>query len=569
MPTRPLTVTTPIDHRRANPPNARWSAIPLSLVLSFACGDAGSESSDTDTVAADTSDTSSTGDTTGTAGETSETTTASTTSDTDSTTGGEGEPIEWGPCPDGFRTECALVEVPLDWDDPEAKTIEILIARQPAPSGSATAQLWFLQGGPGDSADFYDEVVEGLGPFMQDVDLYVFEHRGVGESTRLGCPAQESPDSPEGVAIAVSEWPGCLAAAQAEWGDQLTHFNTTNAAEDLAHVIDRTREGDQLAFAYTVSYGTYVAQRLQQLDPFALDGVILDGVVAPGSTLISDFHTYADPVLADIAELCAADSVCAEKMGADPLAAIAALYDDIDNDHCMALGLDSATMRDFVSKLVASHVARAHIMPLVYRIARCEPADIAAVANYVTAAATLFGDVDPNSPGRRSSILHTNISLSEMWSPEAPTLAERETACDSLLACSMSNLGQYAIQESWPTYDDPLAGAWPDFQIPVLAIHGQLDPQTPEPLGALIAEHLSPPAQEYVSIPYAPHGTLFFSPDEDPLKPACGMQMMFSFLSDPAAEVDKSCLETLAPLSFAGDPVVVEAFFGTPDPWEN
>src|SRR5262245_15012158 len=61
------------------------------------------------------------------------------------------EPIAWTSCPSDFAQECAWVPLPLDYDDPSGKTLPIFVARYLAKTKPATAQLWLLNGGPGDS----------------------------------------------------------------------------------------------------------------------------------------------------------------------------------------------------------------------------------------------------------------------------------------------------------------------------------------------------------------------------------------------------------------------------------
>jgi pimeloyl-ACP methyl ester carboxylesterase len=104
----------------------------------------------------------------------------------------------------------------------------------------------------------------------------------VGESTRVGCPDQESTTSEGGVGITASEWPACLEAVERSWGNKLSHFTTTADARDLKRFIELTRAPGQKVFVYGASYGTTRALRLLQVDPAGVDGVILDSVVSPG-----------------------------------------------------------------------------------------------------------------------------------------------------------------------------------------------------------------------------------------------------------------------------------------------
>jgi pimeloyl-ACP methyl ester carboxylesterase len=172
--------------------------------------------------------------------------------------------------------------MPLDWAVPSADLISVFASRRPAIEQPAKVQLWLLAGGPGGSGDSYSTYVDQLAKELPDHDLYVLEHRGVGESTRVGCPDQESTTSEGGVGITASEWPACLEAVERSWGNKLSHFTTTADARDLKRFIELTRAPGQKVFVYGASYGTTRALRLLQVDPAGVDGVILDSVVSPG-----------------------------------------------------------------------------------------------------------------------------------------------------------------------------------------------------------------------------------------------------------------------------------------------
>lgn len=78
--------------------------------------------------------------------------TGDTGSDTEDT-GVAAPELVWEPCPlltdgAGEDAECAVVEVPRDWDDPTGETIELFVKRIPG-SGQKKRQVWLLSGGPG------------------------------------------------------------------------------------------------------------------------------------------------------------------------------------------------------------------------------------------------------------------------------------------------------------------------------------------------------------------------------------------------------------------------------------
>ncbi|MET0389558.1 MAG: alpha/beta fold hydrolase [Polyangiales bacterium] len=484
---------------------------------------------------------------------------------------GEGKrpaPIAWAACPADFLAECAWVPLPLDYADPSGPALPIFASRQLAASGHATKQLWLLQGGPGGSGNVFTEVIPlltaALGP---DVDYYVLEHRGVGESARLGCPEQEAIESEAGTAITPEEWPTCLESLVAEWGDQLAHFTTTNDAHDLAALITRTREPGKQAIVYGISYGTTRALRFLQAHPDTADAVILDSIVSPGVQFLSRYDQQYDQVGKDLAALCAEDEVCGDKLGDDPWAKVSEVLKALANGHCPELGLDVASLR-FASTLVSSLELRSHLFPLLYRADRCAPDDVRVVQHYFETVSELL--TPPQSYDRSSPALQNHVALSEIWEVPAPSQAELEARCDAQTLCPATSTSIGAVYDSWPRYPhDEYVNKWPDAQLPILSLNGTLDPQTPYETAKVAAEELTAPHQTFVKVPYSPHVVGFASPVKTPNAPPCGLQLLASFVADPTAEVDTSCLDDLVPVSFAVPPEIAQQLFGTEDVWEN
>lgn len=477
------------------------------------------------------------------------------------------EPIPWGACPDGFLSECATVELPLDHARPDGETLPIFVSRHRA-AAPARAQLWMLQGGPGATAAYLEDLIAGLfAPLLPDVDIYVLEHRGVGLSSRLGCPAEEAA-SEEGARITDAEWPACIAALTSEWGDRLDHVTTTADAHDLARLIERAREPGQQVFVYGYSYGTARALRLMQTHPDLVDGVILDSIASPGVELVSRYDLQFDPVAKELAALCAADATCRSKLGADPWARIAALPARLDSGHCAALGLDGATLRQLYPFFVRDRALRAHLYPLVYRLDRCSGADLAAVAHYLGVLVPLLqsgathADLD-------SAALQYHVALSEGWEDPPPTADELRQRCASQTFCPGVAVSAASFFHLWPRYPrDEYVQQWPTSTVPVLALNGTLDPQTPIEQARVTADHLTAPHQTFIEIPFCPHGAAFESPVRTAGAPPCGAQLVRGFVADPTAAPDTSCLGDLVPMRFAIDPGEAAIFFGTADPWE-
>lgn len=98
--------------------------------------------------------------------------------------------VEWEVCDlysegGGPEAGCAVVETPLDRDDPDGPTIEVFVKRYRPEGGTGANALWLLQGGPGASGYVFEGLSEVFATRFPDVDYYFPDHRGTGRSTRL------------------------------------------------------------------------------------------------------------------------------------------------------------------------------------------------------------------------------------------------------------------------------------------------------------------------------------------------------------------------------------------------
>jgi len=487
--------------------------------------------------------------------------------------GGSGDTrqIAWGSCPDDFLDQCASVPLPLDDTKPEGDVLPVFVSRRLVQSGAAKAQVWLLAGGPGGSGNAFKGFVEEVfAKALPDVDFYVLEHRGVGESSRLGCPVEEDPGSAGGIDITADEWPACLQAVKAQWGDKLASFRTTNDAGDLARLIERTREPNKPVFVYGVSYGTFRALRFLQTHPAMVNGVILDSVVAPGVQFISRYDSQYDPVGQKIAALCAADTICGAKLGPDPWAKVTGLMAKLDAGHCSELGMNAQALRSISFLFPQLRPFRAHFYPLIYRMDRCTPDDVTVVAHYVTALLAQFQATAPTVANRDSAVLQWHVGFSELWEAPPPSTSDLESRCADRVFCPGVASAAAPIYPSWPRYEpDQYVNEWPTSKTPILSMNGELDPQTPIENASITAQKLTAPHQAFVSVAFSPHIVAVESPVKTANAAPCGAQMMASFVRDPNVAPDTSCLSDLAPLAFTEDPAVIQQFFGTRDMWEN
>ncbi|MGH9135524.1 MAG: alpha/beta hydrolase [Acidimicrobiales bacterium] len=268
------------------------------------------------------------GDDTPTLAEIDETTTTSTASDDSTTTadrqsesvnGFEPEPLDFESC--GAGMECATLDVPLDWDEPGGRTIELAVARVPADPDERIGALVFNPGGPGAPA------VSSLAfqPFDPDLadrfDIVAWDPRGIGESTAIECGAaaepflrlDNDPDSPEEQAALDAAAEAVAGECADEDSELLPHVGTDDVARDLEAI--RIAMGVPLAY-YGFSYGTFIGQRYAELFPEGARSIVLDGVVDPSQALPDLLRAQAqgfqDTIEAVFADCPAGRSDCPE-----------------------------------------------------------------------------------------------------------------------------------------------------------------------------------------------------------------------------------------------------------------
>jgi pimeloyl-ACP methyl ester carboxylesterase len=204
--------------------------------------------------------------------------------------------IVWKPCYQelGYPFECAMVNVPLDYDNQGVAAVQIALVRLPATDPARRiGSIFFNPGGPGGSGvDF----ILGVGPFLYSdevrarFDLVGFDPRGVGRSTTLRCFGNDKQWSP-----AITPFPFPVTSGEeAIWAsadrflasacDQRgTHIKDHMSTADVARDLDLLRQavGDEQITYVGYSYGTYIGITYANLFPDKVRAIVLDGVIDP------------------------------------------------------------------------------------------------------------------------------------------------------------------------------------------------------------------------------------------------------------------------------------------------
>ena len=484
----------------------------------------------------------------------------------------ENTEVNWFPCSfhegeDDNEGECAAVEVPLDWRNDDGQVFTTYVKRRLA-EGESEGQLWFLHGGPGGSGVIgLPKLLEGVQQDYPELDVYTLDARGTGYSDYLECPRQESDLSAGGTQITLGELGSCIAHLDEHWGDTLSTYNTTNSSIDLGAIIHATREPGKKVLIWGGSGGTFWAQRYLQMFPEQADGIILEGIVPPTSTL-SNQDEYDEIIIEEILSQCFEDQFCSQKLP-DPRGTFIELINKLDDGHCPSFGPGSTTLKILLTRFAYYSPFHATIPAIIYRIDRCETDDVYAIYNMYL---LLFGNGAPKS---MSTVLNFHQICSEMWlSPDLPTIDTVREYLDLVMENAIFASGKGYLMNDifvrWPKYEDPLDDLWAQSDVPMLMLQGLLDPSTPHDYAIQVGEHYSGEYQHFLTFPYSTHNVSSGSPTvrdyESPRH--CGKEIFVNFLRNPTGHLDTSCMENLLPIDFEGTtyaPRIME----TPDYWEN
>lgn len=461
---------------------------------------------------------------------------------------------------------CAVVDVPLDWEEPDGPTIPLFVKRYAAEGVDPLATrdaVWPLTGGPGGAGNLQESTAELLVANDPELTYYLLDHRGTGRSERLGC-ISEGIATPGGFTITLSELPSCAADVIDTWGDALDHFTTTNAAKDLAWLIEQTRADGQRVHVHGGSYGTRWLQRLLQVAPDAADSASGLGVVPPDFTF-ADYDTTYEVTGAAYLDLCATDPTCRGALGTNPFGRARLVLDglDVGCPEALGLGLDRDRLRSFFGGLLlAGFDERVAIPALLHRLDRCDADDVDALRYFVE---NVPDPLDGLRDDRNfSRVLGNLIIASELWDGSVTASEGAAFLEESVFALGSSLRVASLADAGWPTYPlDGYAGEAPDVDLPVLWINGELDPATPlAPAADYLVDAFPAANQHLLVLRDGSHGWTSPTPDGY----GCGLTAFWNFVRQPGTEIF-DCAEDVVPTSFAGGPGIGQWLFGRDDLW--
>lgn len=471
--------------------------------------------------------------------------------------------------------ECLTMAVPIDHEQLDGRTIELSLFRLLGSAEDKEGQIWFLEGGPGASGRLMYRTMIQMAKYYPDFDYYTLDHRGVGDSTRFGCPGDND------FGDDMDAYRDCLDELIQDWGDDIRQFSTTNAAHDLHRAITAVRQPGKKVFIFGNSYGTYWLLRYLQLYPHEVDGVIVDSICTPGHCYLDNYDQWNNTVGGQFMDLCGADPVCSAKMAtiaADPNQALETVFAKVDNGTLPAdcnSYFTRESLRHTLAPMLNSWETRILIPPLIYRLNRCSTDDQALLDHFLAPTESAVDRTLVNSP-----MLCDLVSMSELYGGNTST--DLQQFVDGAHFCEDVSLRFARLYETgiWPLYSDQTyAQQLPQTDIPMLMLNGTTDPQTPLELAGQIEPYFTAAGQQFITVPFSTHGVIVNStitPPSWPMggeDPTCGSMLIGQFVHDPLGTLDTSCVGTVYPVDF--DPTttnnisISQRNFKTSDMWEG
>jgi pimeloyl-ACP methyl ester carboxylesterase len=408
----------------------------------------------------------------------------------DSTEGDEGaqpsDTLQWEECSLG---ECAELDVPVDYDDPDGPTLTLSVARAPA-QGERIGALFVNPGGPGGTASDFASQLGFLLPddIIDHFDIVGVDPRGLGSSD-IDCGGDPDPvelygvdytiDSPEDTAALLDVSQAYIDACEAAAGDVLPFLGTENVARDIDAV--RAAMGDEQLSYLGYSYGTAIGQMLAQLFPDRIRAMVIDGVLELGPTgteLAADQAAGFETALQSYAAACNEDDDC--PLAPDAVGAIEQLQAQVEQAPI------PAAPRDLGPGELSTGLAYPLYDPMLW-------GDLSeAVANALDGdGSDMVSLADQYLDLADTDIYFAVGCLDNDW-PETP---DELLAAGKAAAADSPHFGEPIVNDyvrcaMWPAEEEPLPAVTAPGTPPILVVSTRNDPATPYEAGVRTAERL-------------------------------------------------------------------------------
>jgi pimeloyl-ACP methyl ester carboxylesterase len=447
--------------------------------------------------------------------------------------------------------ECGFVTVPEDPGRPNARKIQLSIARFRSRATTPREPLLYLSGGPGSSGideglAFFETVVERMIYFR---DVVLIDQRGTGSSQpSLDCPLyrnynrgfliqRENLTKKELQRQRDAALQECIETIQTRDVDPALYI-TRNSAADVDGI--RRALGFDKVVLWGTSYGTTLALEVMRAYPGGVRSVILESPAPPQINLVEETGFRASRAFAQLFEGCRASERCN------------AAYPDLDQQFFRIVArLDKRPQRltinrgprrvtvtldggDFASLIFLGMYSTEAIEYLPALIDATDRRDYDGLDVLLRSSAV--ASVQAGAGLYYSIMCAEEVSVAD---PERLRLArETHRAIGSFIDDQ-----QFEICARWPhaaldvSAMDPVRS-----DIPALILTGEYDPTTPPEWGALIATDL--PNSHLYQFPGFGHG-IVNSRNE------CAARLLLEFVQEPERiPTSAACVDALRPPLF-------------------
>ncbi|WP_217142293.1 alpha/beta hydrolase [Streptomyces sp. AC627_RSS907] len=217
--------------------------------------------------------------------------------------------LDWGRCKatadspaPGGDWQCATLEAPLDWAEPDGETIRLALIRAKATGDERIGSLLFNFGGPGGSGvSMMPSYADTVSSLHKRYDLVSWDPRGVAASEGVRCRGDEAiedaesvdstPDTPAEEQAYLKDAADFAKGCEKAAGKLMAHVSTTDTARDMdlmRHVL-----GDEKMHYFGISYGTELGGVYAHLFPNRVGRVVLDAVVDPSADTMGHAENQA------------------------------------------------------------------------------------------------------------------------------------------------------------------------------------------------------------------------------------------------------------------------------------
>ena len=393
--------------------------------------------------------------------------------------------LDWEGC--GGGAECATLDVPVDYDQPEGDTLTLSITRVPA-SGDRIGALFVNPGGPGAGAASFATTLAFSLPddITEHFDIVGVDPRGLGASD-IDCDGDftelygvdYSIDSPEDettlLDVSSAYVDGCETAA----GDLLPHLGTADVARDIDAV--RAAMGDEQLNYLGFSYGTAIGQMLADLFPDRVRAMVIDGVLELGPTgteLAAEQSRGFEDAFAAFADDCDADPSC--PIAPDATAALDELSARVEEEPI------PGSPRDLGPGELSTGLA----LPLYSQALWPQLAD--AIAEGLDGDGSGMVELADQYIGIADFDIYFAVNCLDFEWPESPDelLAAGVAAAREAPHFGEPIVNDYVRCAMWPVEEQPLPAVTAPGTPPILVVSTTGDPATPYEAGVRTADRL-------------------------------------------------------------------------------